>query len=390
MNQLINSKTIKFGKHKLRIPVLFASYRLGDQPAAGLRFMPWDITETEALLINAYDFKRPKYQLALNNGWSPTTHLYFANKPIMIDSGAYYFRKYENMVVTPNDILEIELKSQADVGVVLDHPFPPDAMDKAKRIDTTIRNTEVMLKALATKHETMELMPVVHGHTSQAICGCLQRIRRLVETNGSGDLVRVGIGSLAPLAQYGNARLAVKIIHTVRTQLPETHIHCFSMGSALLMLLAFYCGANTMDSQSWILSAAFKSAQLPGYYIVRMARREYKTKKNFKESMSCFAERLKKLADEEEFFVKDWYTGEVLDLQSKTVRDQYVQSLVDIKSNENIHNRACHNLWVYNFEVRQTRQAIIENRFEQFVETRLANTRYKTAFEYAKSKKRKA
>lgn len=383
-------KVIFFGKHKLRVPALFASYRLGDCPGAGLRFLPWDITETEALLINAYDLKRPKFQSLLNDGWNPATHLRFPNKPILIDSGAYYFRRHENIVATPNDILQIELQSRADVGVVLDHPFPPDVMDKAKRIETTIKNTEAMLKALKHRRTTMELMPVVHGHTPQAVRGCLQRIKRVLETYGSGDLTRVGIGSVAPLAQHGNVHLAVDIIHTVRKQLPDAHIHCFSMGSALLMLLAFYCGADTVDSQSWILSAAFKLAQLPGHYVMRMARREYKTDDDFRQSITCFNDRLKRLADEEGFFVKDWNTGEKLDIHSKSVRRQYVQNLVDVRRNENIHNRACHNLWVYNWEVRQYRQALIEDRLEQFVESRLANTRYKRAFEYAKAKRRKA
>jgi len=124
-------------------------------------------------------------------------------------------------------------------------------------------------------------------------------------------------------------------------------------------------------------------------FVVRMALREYNTEDDFRQSMARFGERLKRLADEDGFFVKDWTTGEKLDIQSKSVRRQYVQSLVDVKSNENVHNRACHNLWVYNFEVRQARQALMEGRFEPFVETRLANTRYKAAFEYAKSKRRK-
>jgi queuine/archaeosine tRNA-ribosyltransferase len=157
-------KVISFGKHKLCAPALFASYRLGDCPWAGLRFLPWDMTETEALLINAYDFTRPKFRSILNDGWHPATHLHFANKPILIDSGAYYFLKNTRMEgITPETILEIELRSQADVGVVLDHPFPPDATDKAKRIDTTIRNTEAMLKLLGKQKAAMELMPVVHG-----------------------------------------------------------------------------------------------------------------------------------------------------------------------------------------------------------------------------------
>ncbi len=382
-------RVVLFGKHRLRVPALFAGYRLGDSPDAGLRFLPWDITETEALLINAYDLNRPRFRALLNDGWDPAHHLCFVNKPLMIDSGAYYFLKHENVTISPNEILELELKSRADVGVVLDHPFPPNAPNKIDRIQTTLKNTEAMLKLLRLKKSDMELMPVIHGHTPQEINDCINHVRRLMDTYGFGDLTRVGIGSIAPLAQHGNIRLAVEIIHTVRTYLPKAHIHCFAMGSALLMLLAFYCGADTVDSQSWIVSAAFKFAQLPGLYFVRLSRRVYKNQEDFEFAKQRFAKHLKRLHNEEGFFVKDWLTGEVIDLSSDTVIEQYVESLVDIKSNENIHNRACHNLWVYNFEVRRIRKAIVEDRFEQFIEARLANTRYKVAFEYAKEKKRK-
>lgn len=382
-------KVVPFGKHRLKVPALFASYRLGDYPDAGLRFLPWQITETEALLINAYDLNRPRFRALLNDGWSPSHHLCFSNKPLMVDSGAYYFLKHESMVISPHEVLELELKSGADVGVVLDHPFLPDAPDKAKRIETTIKNTEVMLRALKSKGAEMELMPVVHGHTPEEISECVRHIRRLMDIYGFGELNRVGIGSIAPLAQRGNTHLAVEIILTVRKQLPKAHIHCFAMGSALLMLLAFYCGADTVDSQSWIVSAAFKYAQLPGLSFIRLSRQVYKNQSEFEVAKQRFVERLRQLHNEEGFFVKDWTTGEIIDLSSASVIEQYVESLVDVKSNENIHNRACHNLWVYNFEVRQARQAITEDRFEQFIEARLANTRYKAVFEYARERKRK-
>ncbi len=264
------------------------------------------------------------------------------------------------------------------MGVALDHPFPPEApaAEKAARIQTTLRNTERMLRALQEWSATMELLPVVHGHTPAEVRDCLDRLTRLLDACGAGPLRRVGIGSLAPAARNGRPQVAIEVIRTVRAHLPTAHIHCFSMGSALLMLLAFYAGADTVDSQSWIVSAGFKLAQLPGHYVVRMARREYRSTEAFNEAMNLFAERLRWLAETEGFFTKNWQTGEVLDLRSPSVCRQYVETLVDWQSNENVHNRACHNLWVYNFEVRRARQAMAEGRFEQFLESRLAHTRY--------------
>ena len=259
------------GTQSLQAPALFASYRLGDYPTSGLKCLPWAITQTEAVLINAYDFTRPKYAAWLNNGWNPNKYLQVGRRPFIIDSGAYYFLKDTSISVSPQDILKIELQSKAHVGVALDHPFPPDAKDKQKRIATTIHNTHIMAREMADVTSSMALMPVIHGHTKRQLLGCIQRLRQIADRQHQPLLNHVGIGSLAPLAQRGDATLAVEVIRQVRTELPNSQIHCFSMGSALLMLLAFYSGADSVDSQTWMVSAGFKLAQLPGHYVTRMA-----------------------------------------------------------------------------------------------------------------------
>ncbi|MFN3385042.1 MAG: hypothetical protein ACK42Y_00445 [Candidatus Thermochlorobacter sp.] len=366
------TKDVPFGPYTLKTPAIFASYRLGDYPGAGLKSHPWSITETEALLINAFDFTRPKFKKHLENGWSIERYLDFPNKPVMIDSGAYYFLTCQHVSINPIEILEIELKSKAQVGVVLDHPFLPHAPDKAERIRTTIRNTKQMFRARSRQASQMELMPVIHGHNRQEIRNCIHRIRRAI----GAEITRVGIGSLAPLAKHGNGKLACEIIKAVRDELPWAHIHCFSMGSALSMLLAFYSGADTVDSQSWILSAAFKLAQLPGHHVVRLATREYKTDRDFKIAKQQFALRIKALHDREGYSVKNWQSGEWINPNCEGELKDYVDSLSDINSNENMHNRACHNLWTYNFEARKAREAVEKDDWYNFIRRRLSHTRY--------------
>lgn len=376
-------RKIQIGNHLLKSPTLFASYRLGDCPTSGLRHLPWSITATEAILINAFDLTRRKFNKLLNSGWNPGNSLDFRSGPLLIDSGAYYFRKHPDISVTPQQILNLEIKSGADAGVVLDHPFPPDAKDKARRITTTLRNTETMLKALnkTTVKTDMTLWPVIHGHTPKSIQNCIERLKRLAEKHNPALLNHVGIGSLAPLAQCGKTTLAVDVIHQVRRSLPQSHIHCFSMGSALNMLLAFSSGADSVDSQTWMVSAGFKLAQLPGHYVMRMGRREYGDDRKFLDAMKNFSDRLARLANEEGFFVKNWTTGDNLDLTIPANRSHYVQNLVDLNTNENVHNRACHNLWSYNFEVRRCRAAASQGKLNEFLKSRLSNTRYASALE---------
>ncbi len=373
------------GTQSLQAPALFASYRLGDYPTSGLKCLPWAITQTEAVLINAYDFTRPKYAAWLNNGWNPNKYLQVGRRPFIIDSGAYYFLKNKTVAASPAEVLGIELRSQAHIGVALDHPFLPDARDKAVRIARTLRNTAKMLALLSRSDGVrhMPLMPVVHGHTRRQINGCISRLQQLRDRYCPSFLDHVGIGSIAPLAQRGHADLAVEVIHHVRTALPKARIHCFSMGSALLMLLAFYSGANSVDSQTWMVSAGFKLAQLPGHYVMRMAKREYNSEERFRLAMKQFGDRLGVLANEEGFTAKNWISGAAIDLTKGAVRRSYVAGLVDLVKNEHVHNRACHNLWSFNFEVRRYRAALRAGELHGFLWSRLGQTRYASALERA-------
>ncbi|MCS6923798.1 MAG: tRNA-guanine transglycosylase [Fimbriimonadales bacterium] len=369
----------RFGTHRLRPPLLFASYRLGDVPGAGLRCFPWDITEVEALLINAYDFTRPKFRRLLETGWNLQAHLQSGGRPVMIDSGAYYFIRKARMDITPESILQIQSVSGADVAVVLDHPFPPEATDRAERIQRTLANTE---RAFAYRKETaltMPLMPVVHGATEEELRHCVASILRLAEQHGV-ELQCVGVGSLAPLARRGNGRDAVRVISTVRRLLPpEIHLHCFSMGSALNMLLAFAAGADSVDSQSWVVSAGLKLAQLPGHYVWRAAPREYPSAEAFHEARDRFAEHLWRLVNDEGFSVRNWDTGEPLPLSSLKACRAYAEQLIDPQGNQQVHWRACHNLWTYAYEARRVREAIHADQLEPLLYARLRGTRYYNA-----------
>ncbi|MFB3918344.1 MAG: hypothetical protein ACE14M_16560 [Terriglobales bacterium] len=377
---------ITFGPYTLHPPVLFAGYRMGDVPTAGLRTFPWEITETKALLINAYDFTKPKYNVIIQNGWAPSRDLRFPDKPVLIDSGAYYFLKHNEVAVNPAEILQIEIRSKAQVGVVLDHPFLPEARDKSQRIARTLKHTAEMFKAASEVERPFELMPVLHGHSRKALTECLKKLQHLSWKHRGQSVKRVGIGSVAPLAQRGDARRATEIIATVRELLPEAHIHCFSMGSPLLMLLAVYAGADTVDSQTWIVSAAFKYGQIPGSYAVRLARRDYSTYSQFRTAIRRFARKLWGLHDSERFYVKDWLTGHQIALESPSVCEDYARTLIDLKSNENIHSRACHNLWVYNYELARYRAAVENGTLETFLRDRVSGTRYERTFQWLQKK----
>ena len=395
------SHTQKIGVLDIETPALFASYRIGDYPRAGLRCYPWNITRTQAVLVNAFDLLANKQtQIAASKIREKQCKLHeFVdfNGPLMLDSGAFNFQKQNEISIDPLEVLSVGIELGVDISVVLDHPFLPtsSSREKSKRRKNTVENTQKMFEELNSRNggipNHFHLMPVIHGHSTRTL-KC--RIDEIVNICGPDPPI-VGIGSLEPLARNGNKRTAIDIICKVRELLPESHIHCFSMGSALLMLFAFYCGADTVDSQSWMLSAAFKHVQLPGFSWTRLSPREKaKDPKKYEQIRRKFAKHLLKLKTEENFSVKNWEKGNPWKIDNEEEALSYLDYLEDKegkKRKNHIHHRACHNLYAFNFEANQVRQKMKKgvSFLESFIESRMKSTVYKKTFEHATHAKSK-
>ena len=61
----------------------------------------------------------------------------------------------------------------------------------------------------------------------------------------------------------------------------------------------------------------------------------------------------------------------------------YLTYLEDRDGENNIHRRACHNLYALNFEASRVRQEKEADRLETFIHSRMKNTIYRRVFEYA-------
>lgn len=386
MNRAVTTSSI-FSK-PLEIPNLFASYRIRDYPRAGLRCHPWKMTDTQAVLLNAFDLlanKRTRRFTPEIRKAKGKLHEYVEfDGPLMLDSGAYNFRQHAEMNITPLEVLDIGIELGADMSVVLDHPFLPKSDPKEINIRwaNTVVNTKKMFEALKEEHPLMvpKLIPVLHGHDAKTLSRAFDDI---VEIWGQEPTI-VGIGSLAPLARNGNKRTVIDILLTARQLLPNAHIHCFSLGSALLMLFAFYCGADTVDSQTWIMSAAFKQVQLPGFHLTRFSPREAaKDPVKYEKTRRAFAQHLLRLITEEGFRVKDWDVGETWSIRDERDALSYLNYLEDNDGINHVHRRACHNLYAFNFEANQVRKKKRTDTLETFIDSRMKSTVYRKAFEYA-------
>ena len=386
--------TQKIGVLDIETPALFASYRIGDYPRAGLRFHPWNITSTQAVLVNAFDLlanKQTRTAAAKIQKKQCDLHEFVEfNGPLMLDSGAFNFQKQNEISIDPLEVLSIGIKHKVDISVVLDHPVLPTSgpRRKSKRWKSTLENTDRMFQKLdffkGNVPDGFNLMPVIHGHSTRTL---KRRLDDIVEICGPDPPI-IGIGSLAPLARNGSKRKVTDIICKVRKLLPNSHIHCFSMGSVMLMPFAFYCGADTVDSQSWMLSAAFKNVQLPGFPWTRLSVREKeKDPRKYKHTRRKFAKHLLKLINDEEFLVKDWdeKDGETWSISDENEALSYLDYLEDRDGKNYIHRRACHNLHTFNFEAKRIRQEIHKgiSSLETFITSRMKSTVYKKTFEYA-------
>lgn len=396
MNQNVIQRSI-FSK-PLETPNLFASYRINDCPRAGLRCHPWKMTGTQAILLNAFDLlanrRTHKFTSKIRNAEGKLHEYVKFDGPIMLDSGAFNFLQQAEISITPIDVLAIGIELGADVSVVLDHPFMPksDLKEVSVRWSNTVSNTRKMFEELEGYDTSLlpsgfKLIPVLHGHDMETLSSALDDIVKI--WGQEPDII--GIGSLAPLALNGSKRTVVDVILTARKLLPNAHIHCFSLGSALLMLFAFYCGADTVDSQTWIMSAAFKQVQLPGFHLTRFSRLEAeRAPAKYEQTRHAFAQHLLRLINEEGFATKNWDTEEIWPICDEQDALSYLDYLEDRDGVNHVHRRACHNLHAFNFEASRVRQEKRTDSLETFICSRMKSTVYRKVFDYAIDKKVKS
>jgi queuine/archaeosine tRNA-ribosyltransferase len=378
------------GGKALETPALIAGYRIKDYPRAGLHYHPWNVTGTQALLLNAFDLlanHRTKMFTQEVRARPGKLHEYVQfDGPLILDSGAFNFLQQEEIAISPIEVLNIGLTLGADASVVLDHPFPFNASPEEilARLRNTRVNTQAMVESLRTLNsrapQGFQLIPVIHGHDEQTLTESLNDV-----CSALGQTPRiVGIGSLAPIAKNGNKRKAIDVILHVRRLLPDAHIHCFSMGSALLMLIAFYCGADTIDSQTWIMSAAFKQVHLPGFHLTELSRsRSAADPARYRQTKHVLARHLVRLTQQEGFTPRNWDTGNQWFLTGEQEALEYLDHLEDGDGINRVHARACHNLYASNFEAGRVRRELEHGTLAPFIEARVRDTVYRKTFEYA-------
>lgn len=237
----------------------------------------FDCIMTSAVQFLDFHYDQTRFEKALSQpirDWLGYTGMLF------VDSGGYKLISGEysksqilsgygslKISMTPNNILDIQSKMDADIAATLDFPLGCgiSAKEKKRRIDASIKNSRV---AIGRKPDDMGIFAAVHGHTPE-------EIRRFVRSLVDG-FDGYAVGSLVPLKN--DYETLIRIVHAARSEVPTSKpVHLFGATGRLLPLFA-YMGVDSFDSATYMHAGRFgrylDSRTRRGRDISKISRRE--------------------------------------------------------------------------------------------------------------------
>lgn len=363
---------LRLGRLTIKTPILWLGHQIMDEPTL------WRFFDVSGILVNACN-------ILTANGISKRIeeegirNFLGYNGPIMMDSGGFQFQKKETIDINPLRIMDFYKKSKPDIGVVLDHPLDLGSEEKNnKRLLSTIENTGIMLR----NNGNIVLLPVIHGYAADDIYHVIKYIKDMM-----GDPTLIGVGSLVPLMKALNGRkelimskesimkrmgppetkaltgfYIVEIVKLIRKEFPNSFLHVFGIGGVTTMHLMFSLGVDSVDSVGWRLKAAYGAIQLPGTGDRFISPRKRKRTKLSRNDLALL-----------EY------------CECPICREKTVTKKIEFLDNENpstFYNRATHNAWIFQQELRGALNMIEKNCYFEYVDERLKRSPIKKFFDY--------
>lgn len=358
-NSLTRAGKLHVNNFQISTPTLWFGHVLKD-PIPIWKNMSSKFT---GLILNAYEFiKNPNIvkRISQNNLSSYLDY----NGPILMDSGGFLFQRKKELNVDPIEILKIYEKFNVDIGVILDHPLDPTTSNylNNKRWNQTLINTLKMI----SYNENINLMPVIHAYNIKDLKKACNNIKEIINKPKI-----IGLGSIVPLikASYIGSNFKYRrpnkemgnhityigdAITYIRQKFPYSLLHVFGVGGSTTAIALFYLGADSVDSVSWRLKAAFGQIQLPG-----ISDRFLSERPNSKKSRKVLEINEEKILAE----CKCSSCANSNDFKhQKYLLDKF------------FYNRAIHNSWVYNEEIKKYRLSILSNETSKFINERISKT----------------
>ncbi len=256
-------------RQKIRTPFIWLGHSLKSR--LDIRSLPG--FESAPLIVSLGDtFDKPSLYRRIGD---VGIHNHLGSKaPVMMDSGGFKLLMSPSLHFDVWRAIDFFQKAKADITVTLDYPLSLVAGYEESR--RRWRKTVANLARIRSVLPDLALMPVVHGLTLRQLENACQTIRKTV-----GEPTILGLGSLVPLvtARYTNgafryirrdrslgneATFIADAIALIRDYFPKTFLHVFGIGSTTTALVVLALGADSIDSVSWRMKAAYGKIHLPG------------------------------------------------------------------------------------------------------------------------------
>lgn len=364
---------LRLSRSTIRTPILWLGHQIANEPTL------WRFFNVSGILVNACD-------ILTSNGISKRIekegirNFLEYDGPIMMDSGGFQFQKKDTIDINPIRIMNLYEKSRPDIGVILDHPLDLISEKKnGERLLSTMKNTGIMLK----NNGNVVLLPVIHGYATDDIYQLIEYIKDII-----GDPTLIGVGSLVPLIKALNGRkefimskesivekmgppkakaltgfYMVEIVKLIRREFPRSFLHVFGVGGVTTMHLMFSLGVDSIDSIGWRLKAAYGAIQLPGVGDRFVSPKKRKRTKLSESDLILLGE-----------------------CECPICRQQELARRIELLDNTDsstFYNRAIHNAWVFQRELKETQDMIERNCYFTSVEKKLRRSPMKKFFDYA-------
>ncbi len=169
---------------------------------------------------------------------------------IETDSGAYQILQYGDVEVQPNEIIHFQERLDSDIAVILDVPTGQEASKERARwtVDETLRRADQALGAV-TRRDILWVGPVQGGVYTDLVS---HSAREMAKRNFS----IYALGSPTPVMEQYRYDVLVDMIMAAKSNLPpDKPLHLFGAGHPMMFALAVALGCDIFDSASYALFA---------------------------------------------------------------------------------------------------------------------------------------
>jgi 7-cyano-7-deazaguanine tRNA-ribosyltransferase len=169
---------------------------------------------------------------------------------IETDSGAYQILHYGGVEVEPDEIVRFQERLDTDIAVILDVPTGEEATRERARwtVEETLRRADQALRVVA-RTDILWVGPVQGGAYPDLVAYSAREM-------GKRNFSIHALGSPTPVMQQYRYDVLVDMIMAAKSNLPpDRPLHLFGGGHPMMFAMAVALGCDLFDSASYVLFA---------------------------------------------------------------------------------------------------------------------------------------